>query len=388
MIHLMRHLATGLFVFAAACTRTTAQETGSRVAKSTDADAVTQTPGLVRELLMLDVSLGGGDRARLDTMITRPADGPPAPLVILNHGSPREASERGEMTPTSFSGQAAAFARRGYAVAVVMRRGFGKTGGAFAERPGPCKDRDYVDASRSAARDILGAAEALKKEPWVDPTRIVLVGHSAGGLSVLASAATRPPGVVAVISFAGGRGSDAPDHVCQPERLVESLREFGDATNPPALWVYAENDHFFAPALVREMFDGYRSKGAPAELVTLPPFGTDGHKFFTSAPTEAWWSIVAPFLAKNHLPVELERPRPPVALDPPASLGPPGRAAFAEYVASETVEKAFAVGGTAWGWSSGRRTRAEAKQKALETCQLHAHEPCKVVAVGDALVPP
>ena len=35
------------------------------------------------------------------------------------------------------------FARRGYVVVLPLRRGFGATGGEFAEDPGTCANPDY-----------------------------------------------------------------------------------------------------------------------------------------------------------------------------------------------------------------------------------------------------
>ncbi len=338
----------------------------------------------MRELRRIEVAEGDGERVQLDALVTRPSDGKPAPLVLLNHGSPRDADERAKMSPTGQGAQSLAFARRGYAAVAIMRRGFGLTGGAFAEAPGPCNAREYVRASKSAARDVLGAIDALKREPWVDPTRIVLVGHSAGGMTVLASAAEAPPGVVATLSFAGGRGSDAPDHVCQPERLVASVRGFGATAKAPSLWVYAENDHFFAPPLVREMFDAYRAGGAPGELRFVPPYADDGHAFFSRAPAEEWWALVAPFLAKLGLPVELVKPReaPVLAVESSHPLTAAGQKAFAEYLGSDGYEKAFAAGAKAWAWSAGQRTREDAVKVALERCGKHASD-CAIVAVGD-----
>ena len=101
----------------------------------------------------------------------------------------------------------------------------------------------------------------------------------------------------------------------------------------------------------------------------------------------ASWPAVASFLAKSHLPVEVVRPQVPVYLAPPETLRAAGKDAFVAYLASEGVEKAFAVGGHGWGWSSGRRTRDDAVQKALANCAAHARVTCAIYAVDDARAP-
>jgi hypothetical protein len=103
-----------------------------------------------------------------------------------------------------------------------------------------------------------------------------------------------------------------------------------------------------------------------------------------STDTQTWWPLVAPFLAQHHLPVDLLYPRVLPRLDPPPGLSEQGRRDFARYLATEGFEKAFATSGTAWGWTIGKRTPAEASEVALQRCQKHATGPCSVVAVGDA----
>src|SRR5215510_3829719 len=61
----------------------------------------------------------------LEAILVRPAADGKYPLVLINHGSPRVSGERAGMTPLAFLPQIMEFARRGWAVAAVMRRGFG-----------------------------------------------------------------------------------------------------------------------------------------------------------------------------------------------------------------------------------------------------------------------
>ncbi|HXP02976.1 MAG TPA: CocE/NonD family hydrolase [Stellaceae bacterium] len=210
------------------------------------------------------------------------------------------------MSPAFFVGPAEAFAARGYAAVVIMRRGFGHSNGPYAEdSSGECNNRDYLRIGWISAEDVLGAAVALRAEPWAAPDRVVLLGQSTGGLAVTAAAATNPPGVVGILNFAGGRGSDAPDHVCSDDRLVEAFGTFGQTARIPALWVFSKNDHFFGPALARRMFEAYTAGGAPAQLEMLPPVGTDGHTALELAPRELIWGPVDAFLASLNLPTQL-----------------------------------------------------------------------------------
>ncbi len=221
------------------------------------ADQVTILPGLSRLTLQLAVRAPDGHTKSLEALVLRPTGPGPFPLVLITHGMPRNAADIPLQRPEIYFSPTLVFAQRGYAAVIVMRSGYGRSDGPFAESLGPCSARTYQDAGQAAAGDVLSALAVLRKEPWVDPDRVVLVGHSMGGFAVLAASAANPPGVLGIISFAGAVGSPRPDYVCQPDRLIEADREFGKTARIPSLWIFAENDHFFGPELARKMFDAY-----------------------------------------------------------------------------------------------------------------------------------
>jgi len=245
------------------------------------------------ETMRLPVSLPVGERADLEVLVARPERTGPAPLALICHG-----------TPTSsvhvYAAAAQSFTARGFAAAVVMRRGFGHSSGSFGEGPGPCGSRDFVRPTERARADVQGALAALQAEPWVDRNRVLLAGHSTGGIAVSAVAARNPPGVLGVLNFAGGRGYRPVGGVCQSELLVELMRDLGKAARVPALWAYARNDEEFGPELARSMFDAYVAGGAPATLQIAAPFGAQGHGLFPRSP-ETWWPLVTPFLTRLNL---------------------------------------------------------------------------------------
>ena len=250
----------------------------------------------------LRIPAPGAGKQGLQAFMVRAAQPGPHPLALLNHGSPRAGSDRRKMTPQEMLPQAREFARRGWTAVIVMRRGYGNSGGNYAEDAHPCSRRpDFYDSGMQSANDLRAAIAYLSSLPEVDPTRIISVGRSAGGFATVALTAKPPAGLVAAISFAGGRGSPAKDEVCNSGDLIEAFRRFGKTSRVPMLWVYAQNDHFFSPQLAAEFYRAFTSAGGRAQFVSAAPFGTDGHRLFSEAGSSIWAPMVDAFLRKENL---------------------------------------------------------------------------------------
>ncbi len=355
------------------------------------ADDVTEFPGLSRQALNIEITATDGSTKTLEALVVRP-DGPgPFPLVLISHGTNRLAETFPSQRPEIYTNPALVFAQRGYAAVVVMRTGYGRSTGPFVEGIGPCDEaRSYVEPGKAAAAQILAALSVLQKERWVDPVHVLLVGHSTGGIADLAASATNPSGVLGVISFAGGNGSARPDFVCQPDHLIEALQIFGQTARIPSLWIYSENDHFFGPDLARKMVEAYAANGASTSLFVAPPWGSEGHSLIWAPDGTEWWPQVEAFLTSLHLPTDIVVPlAAPAQLAPPASLDDAGRAAFGRYLQSRSYEKAFAVATNApghWGWTFSERTKTDAENGALKSCQK-LDRVCQVYAIRNDLAP-
>lgn len=242
----------------------------------------------------------------LVTQVCRPAadkfpDSAPAPLMLLNHGSPANSSQRPAMKPYACDSEAAAwFLARGYVVAMPMRRGYGETSGPWLEDYGRCSDPDFYRGGLPAAEDMESAVRYLEKLPYVQPGRTVIVGQSAGGWGSLAYSSRNPPGVAAIVNFAGGRGGWAgqrPNTNCVPERLIAGAGKYGETARLPTLWIYTENDSFFAPEISRAMHARYTAAGGKADFHLLPPWGNDGHSFMSgNNSARIWGPLVERFL--------------------------------------------------------------------------------------------
>ena len=233
----------------------------------------------------------------IEVTVFRPQGDGPFPLVVLSHGSPRSAEDRRREGRQRLEEQAQPFLAMGFAVVVPTRRGYGESGGEWAEGYGRCSNPDYYSAGLESARDIRAAVDAVRKEPWADAQRVVLAGQSAGGFGSVAASSSRFEGLVGVVNFAGGRGSMGPDHVCGEGRLVEAMGRYGATARVPELWLYSVNDHFFGPSLARRMHQAFVKSGGSAEFVEAPANGFDGHGYFARA-VDDWAPRVRAFLQR------------------------------------------------------------------------------------------
>jgi pimeloyl-ACP methyl ester carboxylesterase len=150
------------------------------------------------------------------------------------------------------------------------------------------------------------ASDFLLRQPFVKKQRVLLVGHSAGAWGALALASqdmqAKNAVVAGVINFSGGRGGRSygiANRNCAPDRLVSAAAAYGRTTRAPTLWLYAENDSYFPPALSRRMADGFRAAGGLVDYRLLPPVGDEGHALIYSPDAIRYWAPVAEkFLAQ------------------------------------------------------------------------------------------
>ncbi len=172
---------------------------------------------------------GSGETYDLETLTARPAGPGPWPIALLTHGTPAGGeTERRAMSPRWLEQQARDLARRGWAAASVMRRGFGaSTGGP--PKIGTCSDPDYAALAAAYAADLAAALDAMRRRPWADArAKAVAMGESSCGFAISALAAARPRDVgAAFASNAGVGGMPGTGQVCREEHLVELYWRLG-----------------------------------------------------------------------------------------------------------------------------------------------------------------
>ncbi len=323
----------------------------------------------------------------LEAFLVRPAGAKRYPLALLSHGSPRSFDDRATMSAHRYYGIALEYARRGFAALILMRRGYGTSPGGRVDSVGGCAKAAYLPAAAVAVADLRVAIDAMARRADVTTTGMIAAGHSAGGLATIALTAQAPPGLVAAINFAGGRGSRDDDDVCNADGLVQAFATFGKTSRVPTLWVYATNDSYFGPDLARRLHDGFRAGGGNATFIAAPPFGDDGHYLYSVTSRPQWTPYVDMFLRERGL-LGRDILSLPDSLPPPRRLNEAARAEFARYLASTLPHKAFAVspnGG--YGWRAGRVTADEAQRDSLAACMKWSAI-CTLYAVDDRLAGP
>lgn len=207
------------------------------------------------------------DGLRILGLLTKPAGRGPFPAYIHNHGS---------LTPKRASGplwrSAEELDRRlasaGFVVLRPARRGYLGSQGTSTTYWVERSSRTAADVIRGAyeeARDVQAAFEWLRAQPFVDPNRIAIGGHSVGGL-VSVIAASKCAGVAAVVSVNGGI-TWVRDGVQEGYPAVRAVwREEADRLRGPVLLLYGTRDEVVPPWLGAELAELLQQRSCPVAL--------------------------------------------------------------------------------------------------------------------------
>ncbi|CAJ0791068.1 dienelactone hydrolase family protein [Ralstonia holmesii] len=231
---------------------------------------------------------------KLETTVYKPAGDGPFPLIVLNHGKAR--GKAAFQARARYSEQAAALVARGYVVAIPMRQGFSKSGGAYIGSGCNVEANGIIQAE-----DVVAALDYMTAQPYVDRNRIVVMGQSHGGLTTLAFGTIAYPGVRGLVNFAGGLRNDTC--VDWEGNLVRAFETYGRQSRYPSLWFYGDNDSYWPKPMPDRMFAAYTSAGGNGRLVDFGNFKSDSHGMFAShAGLAIWLPQVDAFLRELGLP--------------------------------------------------------------------------------------
>jgi len=132
---------------------------------------------------------------------------------------------------------------------------------------------------------VLGKAD-------VDPSQMLIGGHSCGAFLSLAFAAARPRMFSGILNFVGGWVDDSGP---ASDVINGAIASRGGTFHGPTIWLYAENDPFYGIAHSRKNFEVFTKAGGQGEFhVLATPLGQDGHHI-VSLP-DLWGSAIERFL--------------------------------------------------------------------------------------------
>ncbi len=224
-------------------------------------------------------------------------DGPgPFPAVLWNHGS-----EPDPGAGPQFDSVAAIFVPAGYAVFAPMRRGHSDSQGSYIVDSTAAEARLHgFAAGRSLAAHLLETEQLddqlaglafLKRQRFVDTTRLVVAGCSYGGIQTLLGA-ERGAGYRAAVPISPAALSWATS----PE-LQARLQHAAQRIAIPVLLIQPPRDASLEPA---HLLGPLLAKGNPRSHTTIYPVeGPDdqqGHCFGGAKGMHRWASEVLAFL--------------------------------------------------------------------------------------------
>jgi carboxymethylenebutenolidase len=189
------------------------------------------------------------------------------PGIVMLHGRAGAYSSRsrGKYSAQSLSARhrmwGEFWARRGYVALLVDSfgprghpEGFPKH--SYKDRPGEVSEQSIRPL------DAYGALSFLRTRADVIADRIGLQGWSNGGMTLLATMGSDPPGLIHPDPTRGFRAAIAQYPSCRAQ-----LREAGYKPYAPVLLFAATDDDEVSPQLCRELAQAVRARGAPLEFV-------------------------------------------------------------------------------------------------------------------------
>lgn len=235
------------------------------------------------------------DGLRITGSLMKPPGNGPFPVVIYNHGS-RTGREQLPQTPAGTP--CPPFVRgRNWVYFFPDRRGFGLSEGpslssVLAGLGGEQAIQVGRIRAQQEASDVIAGIAFLKTLPFVDASRLAIVGYSWGGIVNFLAAATAPNASKAVVNQAAGWSEQYRGVI------VQEMIGMGRVITVPILIQHGRDDRDVPVRYSTEIAEGLSRLG---KSVTLRLYPGD-HEIFASearAPIGEWGKDLIDFLARH-----------------------------------------------------------------------------------------
>ncbi len=368
--------------------QTTAEDAPTPPVLSVDIiEAVTKLPVTVQDMY------GKTIEGQMVLTHFKPPGPGPFPAVIMNHG--RDSEQRANPARYRYPDVARYWLRRGVAVFVPTRLGYGDSGmEQDPEFTGGCNSKNFEAAAAVTNVQTLAAVDFATRQSWVNPSKVILMGQSMGGFATVVAMGAKHPSVFIGINFAGGSGGDAVNRKADPcsyHRLATTFEKAGKANggSTPMLWLYSENDNYWGPDIPLKWHKAYTSAGGKAQFVAFGPVSTDGHTLLAKG-MPMWRPVLDQFIKPLGITVPQATGAPPDSGF--AAIGDASKlplvkqdvkdTGYARFLALD-LPRALAIGPKGeWAFFSGENVI----QRTLDRCAQTAKAACKLYAVDDNVV--
>jgi len=238
-----------------------------------------------RELVTTSL-IEGGKPVRLELLVRKPEGPGPFPTVVFNHGSTGRGNDPAAFKRSWWSPSVSAyFVERGWMVIFPQRRGRGASDGRYDEGFEPDRSRYTCHTNVSLAgvdraiEDLDAVMTRIKARPDVLADRMLIAGQSRGGILAIAYAGERPESFIGAVNFVGGWMGDA----CMNATRINSIAfRRGGKFPRPTLWLYGEQDPFYALDHSKSNFEAFRSTGGKGQFESFAvPGQNSGHSLIS-----------------------------------------------------------------------------------------------------------
>jgi len=393
----MKHLTSAWLMCVVACgawaqapsTAPTPEITASQPAKAEAPPALDLRETVVRVPVTVQDLYGRQETKPMAITIYRPAGDGVFPLVVFNHGRavPAKRGLQGRYRPEAVARYLVA---KGFVVMVPTRVGYWETYGSFdPEDTGSCSGPRLEAAAKAVSDQVLATVDFAKTLPWVDTSRWIVAGQSAGGAASVVTVGKAPPGLLAGINFAGGSGGN-PDlfagRPCSPQAIARLWGNLAQTAKAPMLWFYWPNDKYWGPDIPKTWHQAWLAGGGRAQFATFGPSGEEGHHGLDQD-MDHWLPVLDNFLS------QLGFTTPAVVAKPPPSgladiqdiskvpVRPSNQSAYQRFLTLK-LPRAFAVSDHG---GHGSASGDYAVGRALGNCRRYGN-PCQLYAVDNDVV--
>ena len=207
-----------------------------------------------------------------------------APYLLFSHGRAGTDQERASFGRSSYKNISEYYISKGFVVILPTRIGYGVSGGPDAEfSGGSCQNKNYTESVKVVADQSKQVLNHVFDFGYIDKSKGIVVGQSAGGISSIGLSAENISGLKGAINFAGGNGGDPAKQSgkpCSEYAIKETFAKYGAGNKVPTLWLYSVNDKYWGEQLPKDWFAAFQKAGGKGQFISLPAFKDDGHLIY------------------------------------------------------------------------------------------------------------